>query len=113
MKKYDIQVQHEKKTIDMVVRGSFSEQDVQNFMRDYQNAVSSIKAGEYTLEIDCTNLDILTQDMVPQMEASLNMYKESGFHTVQLNIRNNAVLKLQLHRLARSIGLKNAKTVDV
>ncbi|SES76451.1 hypothetical protein SAMN05421676_101392 [Salinibacillus kushneri] len=113
MEKYYINIVHGKKTIEMEVRGSFTEEDVQRFARDYQNAVSSITTDEYTLEVDCTNMEILRQEMIPQLEGSMQMYKESGFKTVQFNTKSNAILKLQIHRLARNIGLKNSKVVDV
>ncbi|MRG87352.1 hypothetical protein [Salinibacillus xinjiangensis] len=113
MKKYDINIVNDKNTIEMAVRGSFKEEDVQNFVRDYQSAVSRVNVENFTLEVDCTNMDILRQEMIPQLENSFKMYNESGFKTVQFNTKSNAILKLQLHRLARNVGMKNAKIVEV
>ncbi|ENH98194.1 hypothetical protein J416_01829 [Gracilibacillus halophilus YIM-C55.5] len=113
MKKYDINIVNDKNTIEIEVRGSFEEEDVQNFVRDYQSAVSAVNVEDFTLEVDCTNMDILRQEMIPQLENSFKMYKESGFNIVQFNTKSNAILKLQLHRLARNVGMKNAKIVEV
>jgi hypothetical protein len=112
-KKYSMTVNTEEKTIDMKVTGTFDHEDVQNFVNDYQTTVNSIIATEYTLEVDCTNMDLLSQEMVPALENSFKMYHESGFKKVNFNIKNIVVLKMQLNRIARDSGLTNAEVVVV
>ncbi|WP_251548817.1 hypothetical protein [Neobacillus muris] len=113
MEKYSIKVNTAKKAVDMNVNGTFTTEDVQNFVRDYQATVDSIEAGSFTLEVDCTNMDILTQDMVPSLENSYKMYKESGFKRVNFSIKKNPVLKMQLTRIARNTGLTNAQVIEL
>jgi len=106
---YRMKVNSSTKIFDMFVGGTFTPTDVENFVRDYNNEVNRINASEYVLEIDCTSMDLLKPEMVPSLENSYRMYKESGFKEVVFNIKGNAVLKLQLSRLARNTGLTNAE----
>ncbi|MFJ5624375.1 hypothetical protein ACIQD3_16940 [Peribacillus loiseleuriae] len=111
--KYSIKVNEGKKVVDMFVGGSFTPIDVQNFVKDYQKIVASVDVASYQLIIDCTTMDLLTQEMVPSLENSYRMYKESGFEKVIFTIKENAILKMQLSRLARNTGLTNVEVVNV
>ncbi|MCM3440061.1 hypothetical protein AB3Z07_21430 [Metabacillus halosaccharovorans] len=109
---YEIKVNHGAKTVEMYIGGTFTPTDVQNFVSDYQKEVSAINAPVYTLEIDCSYMDLLKQEMIPSLENSYKMYKESGFKKVIFKIKQNPVLKLQLNRLARNTGLTNAEVIE-
>ncbi|SDJ78484.1 hypothetical protein [Sediminibacillus albus] len=113
MTKYTINVVSSSKTIEMEVKGSFSSEDVKNFVTDYQKKVNSIDASSYTLDVDCTSMDLLTKDMVPSLENSFKMYNESGFNKVVFTIKKNPVLKMQLNRIAKSAGLTNSEVAEV
>ena len=97
----------------MKVSGSFTPADVQNFVKDYQAKVASIDAATYNLDVDCTTMDILKPEMVPSLENSYKMYKESGFNKVIFTINKSAILKMQLNRIARNTGLTNAEVVEL
>ncbi|PMC40620.1 hypothetical protein CJ195_02580 [Bacillus sp. UMB0899] len=109
---YEIKVNRGAKNVEMYIGGTFTPTDVQNFVSDYKNKISVINANEFTLEIDCTFMDLLKQEMIPSLENSYKMYKESGFKKVVFKIKQNPVLKLQLNRLARSTGLSNAEVIE-
>lgn len=111
--KYSIKVNSNKKVIDMNVSGSFTSEDVQKFVTDYQNTVRKIEASTYNLDVDCTTMDILKQEMVPSLENSYKMYQESGFNKVIFTIKKNPVLKMQLNRIAKNSGLNNAEVVEI
>ena len=109
---YEIKVNHGTKTVEMYIGGTFTPTDVQNFVGDYKEVISAITPTEFTLEIDCSFMDLLKQEMVPSLENSYKMYKESGFKKVVFKIKQNPVLKLQLNRLARNTGLTNAEVIE-
>ncbi len=109
---YEIKVNRGAKIVEMYIGGTFTATDVQNFVADYKKEISAISAKEFTLEIDCTYMDLLKQEMIPSLENSYKMYKESGFNKVVFKIKQNPVLKLQLNRLARNTGLTNAEVIE-
>jgi len=111
--KYSIVINAAKKVINMKVVGTFTPEDVQNFVKDYQAKVNSIEASAYTLDVDCTSMDILKPEMVPALENSFKMYKESGFGKVLFTINKSAILKMQLNRIVRNSGLTNAEVVEL
>ena len=110
---YTINVNPSSKVIDISVKGSFTPEQAQAFHNEYQTKVSSITAKDFTLKVDCKDMNIITQDMLPKLEVSYNMYKQSGFKEVQFVITKNPVIKMQLSRVARNTGLNNAVVVEV
>ncbi|WP_078578279.1 hypothetical protein [Salipaludibacillus agaradhaerens] len=110
--KYKLGLNTPAKKVEMEVNGTFSPKDVENFVNEYQKIVDKINATEYTLDIDCSKLDILQQEMVPSMEGAFTLYKESGFKKVILNVKSS-VLKMQLSRLARNTKLTTAEIVEL
>ena len=110
---YTINVNLISKVIDISVRGTFSIELVQAFLTEYQQKVSSISAKDFILKVDSTDMNIITQEMLPKLEISFNMYKESGFKEIQFIIKQSATIKMQLNRVARNTGLTNAVIVDL
>lgn len=109
---YTINVNQGQQTIDMAVKGTFTPEQAQNFHRDYQSRVGSITAQNFTLKVDCMDMNVITQDMLPKLQVSFEMYKASGFKNVQFLIKKSPVIKMQLMRVARNAGLVNAEVVE-
>ena len=110
---YSIIVNPAKKTIDMSVKGTFTPQQAQDFHKDYQRKVASINASNFVLKVDCKDMNVITQDMLPALEISFKMYKESQFNKVEFIIQKSPVVKMQLGRIARNTGLSNSEIVEV
>ena len=109
---YSINVNKATKVIEISVIGSFTPEQAKAFHTDYQAKVGSIVAADFTLKVDCTDMNIITQEMLPKLEISFNMYKESGFKEIQFIIKQSATIKMQLNRVARNTGLTNAVIVE-
>ena len=110
---YSIKVNKATKVIEISIIGSFTPEQAKAFHTDYQAKVSSIVAEDFILKVDCTDMNIITQEMLPKLEISFNMYKESGFKEVQFIIKQSATIKMQLNRVARNTGLTNAVVVEL
>ena len=110
---YTINVNLISKVIDISVRGAFSTELVQAFLTEYQQKVSSISAKDFILKVDSTDMNIITQQMLPTLENSFTMYKNSGFKEIHFIIKPSPTIKMQVNRLARNIGLTNARVVEL
>lgn len=110
--KYYVKLNQTKKIINCMVSGTFVPEDAQSFVDDYHKAVNSINPAEYTLEFDCTSMQVVSADMVPHLEACFGLYKESGFNKVIFKVQDNVVLKMQFNRLARNTGLTNIEVTS-
>lgn len=108
---YAMKTNTAKKTVDLVVSGTFTPEKVQRFVNDYQKEVGKVNPKDYSLVLDCTDLDVVTQDMIPDLEACYRMYKDSGFNKVIFEIQDKPIVKMQLSRIARTSGLTNAEVV--
>ena len=112
MQKTGIQVNVAKKVMNISVNGRMGKEDAKVFLDDYLAKTKAINAGEYTLEVDCTEMQVLTQDMYDELVHVMSLYKSSGFKHITFIVKSNQVLKMQLSRLGRNAGLTNASYVD-
>ncbi|PLR76208.1 hypothetical protein CU633_16890 [Bacillus sp. V3-13] len=111
--KYSMKVNQGAQTMELMVGGTFTPADVDSFIKDYQRNVASIDAKSFSLELDCTTMNLVTPEMVPLLESCYKLYKESGFKQVIFKIKQSTILKMQLSRLARNTGLQNAQVVEI
>lgn len=105
--KYQIKVNNENNEVELNIEGNAEQEELQEFLKDYNDTISKIKPETMELIVDCTKMQVLTSDMVPALESCFELYKTSGFKQVVFTIQSNAVLKMQLSRLARNSGLTN------
>lgn len=110
---YSMNVRIATKTIDMMVAGRFSQEKAEAFIKDYQSKVGGIKADEYTLKFDCRDLEIVTPEMIPSLENCFQMYKSSGFKKVEVGIKKSPIIKMQINRLGRGVGMTNLEIAEI
>lgn len=113
MKKTMVQVNGIKKEMNIAVDGRITKEDSVVFLAQYRSATKTINASEFTLKVDCTNMQLLTKDMYDDLGQVMNLYKTSGFKLVEFTIKSNQILKMQLNRIAKGQGLTNISFVDV
>ncbi|MFX3618879.1 MAG: hypothetical protein ACE3JK_15330 [Sporolactobacillus sp.] len=105
--KYSINVKAQEKEIDMVIRGSFTKEDVMSFVTDYNQSLQPIDPKDFILNVDCTTMNIITQDMIPDLENSFSLYGQAHFKKIVFIIVKSPVIKMQLNRVAKHAGLNN------
>lgn len=111
---YEINVNNANKEMNMVIIGSWNDADVTDFERDYNRAVKSISGvGTYTLNADCTDMNIITQTMIPGLEYCFNMYKASGFGNFVLSIKRSPIIKMQLNRVLKGVKFPNFEIKEI
>ncbi|AGK55327.1 hypothetical protein [Bacillus sp. 1NLA3E] len=113
MGSFNFNVNSEEKIFDVKVEGSFSEGDAVSFINQYNKHTASFNPTEYIIDLDCTDLKVSDNDVLPMLEQCYKMYKESGFSKVIFKIKQNTILKMQLGRIARSTGLSNYEIIEV
>ncbi|WP_347380013.1 hypothetical protein [Paenibacillus pabuli] len=107
--RYSIELNRNSKVMYLMVAGTFNNEKVAEFIRDYNSNVASVVASEFVLEIDVTDMKVLTQDMIPQMQACHQLYRESGFKKVVFVTNGSALVQSQMARVARMADLKNVE----
>ncbi|MER2110513.1 MAG: hypothetical protein ABS899_06550 [Desemzia incerta] len=109
---YTITVNETEKKVFLFVSGKAEPEAIQGFFNDYSQTVSDIKPSEYELVVDCKEMQVETPDMLEQLAASFNLYKETGFKEITFEV-NSAILKMQINRIVRQVNLTNANVVEV
>ena len=102
--KFNLDKNAKKVTIEVI--GSFVPEKEKEFFDNYKQISSQINPSEYTLIIDCTSMNIVTQNYVDKLGATFGLYKQTGFGNVIMKLSASAIVKMQLHRLAKNAGLQ-------
>mgnify|MGYP003412930584 FL=1 len=110
---YIIDLNPQNKTINIRVEGVFTPDQATQFHTDYEKQVNSISAGTFDLIVDCTDMKVINQDMIPALTHSLELYKSSNFKKIKFTINGNPILKMQLNRIIRSVGIINGEIEEV
>ena len=108
---YTITVDAAEKKVFLFVSGKAEPEAVQGFFNDYSQTVSAINPSEYELVVDCKEMQVETPDMLEKLGASFSLYNETGFKQITFEI-SSAVIKMQINRIARNVGLTNARIVE-
>jgi adenine deaminase len=108
---YTIDTNRTTKEIQMKVVGVFTPQQAEAFHNDYKKHIGSIQASDFTLNVDCTDMKVISQDMIPKLQYSFELYKNSGFKKVKFITNGQVVIKMQINRIARTVGLPNYEVV--
>ncbi|MGE7922620.1 hypothetical protein ACQKND_05490 [Viridibacillus arvi] len=109
---YKMSVNNLKKELDMQIVGNFTPEQADRFIKDYNRTVASINCSDYILRLDCKDLAVVTPELVPALEDCYNLYKQSEFNKVIFEINNSVVVKMQLSRITRKVGLNKAEFVQ-
>ncbi len=109
---YKIKKNEALKKIEIYVGEKITLAEVERFTTEFQRTVSSIDATSFDLEIDCTNMKVLTPDLTVNLTEAMGLYKQVGFKKNIFVVQNDVVLKMQLTRLARNAGLTNAEVIS-
>lgn len=109
---YIIDVKPVNKSVTMNVVGDFTAEQAEQFHLDYEKQVNSIAADEFVLNVDCTDMKVINKEMTPALTHSFNLYKSSGFKKIAFHITANAIVKMQLNRIAKSVGLPNYEIIQ-
>jgi hypothetical protein len=105
MKKYDISLDTIDKTLNVKIGGMFDQSDAESFIKDFTGILATIKAIDFDLVFDASELSVSKPEMLPMLEGCFKMYKDIGFKKVVANVGSNITLKMQLGRIARTAGL--------
>lgn len=111
MKKTSIQVNTVRKVVNISVSGKMTMEDAHVFVADYNSKIRAITPSNYNLEVDCTQMQLLTDDMIMNLTEVMKMYKTTGFKQVKFTVTNKLMLNMQLSCLAKAAGLTNATVV--
>ena len=91
--------------MEIVVGDQMTTADAKGFAQEYSTNVASLTPAQYVLEINCKGMKVLSQEMAQLLEKAIMMYKQTGFKKVVFLMPNETILKMQISRLCRKVGL--------
>lgn len=112
MNNRELNVDKLKKIMIAKPKGTYTIEDAKQAIIDYQNTIKSIDPKQYTLEIDCQELNVTAPDTVPMLEKCFEMYNETGFKKIEfIVLEDSPIIKMQLGRIARKTNLSNYEII--
>ncbi|AXI09241.1 hypothetical protein CUC15_09995 [Oceanobacillus zhaokaii] len=102
---YSMELNIIKKEFKIEFRGSFSQQQTTNFLNDYNKHIGSITPSDYTLVLGKREMKVLTQEVGSILESAFELYENTGFKKVQIEISESPVVKMQLNRILKKTSL--------
>lgn len=108
---YSITLNKTTKKVELFVSGKADPEAVQGFFDEYTTIVTQIQPSEYELVVDCREMQVETPDMLEKLSATFDLYGKTGFKQITFEV-GSAILKMQINRIARNIGLTNAQVVE-
>ncbi|MGN7455963.1 hypothetical protein ACTHPH_14230 [Paenibacillus pasadenensis] len=112
MGSFNINVDRTNQVFHAVVEGTFTPEEGMASVQAYQKEIATIAVPEYEIHIDCTELNVSSPSALPILEGCFQMYKQDGFKKVVLTLARNPILKMQLGRVARTVGLENCEIIE-
>ncbi|GEL77826.1 hypothetical protein [Tenuibacillus multivorans] len=108
---YKIDVKDNEKLFFVKVGGFFKDEEAKQFLDEYLSKYESITPSEYDLVLDCKELSVSAQDMVPVLKERLEMYASQGFNRIFLVKMDSATGMMQLKRAGEESGFWGQITV--
>lgn len=91
--------------------GIIDPEDAEYFISEYAKNLKIIKATEYELFFDCTELRLAGKDiqsgadMTQSLKGCLSLYKADSFKKLIFDCSKNLTMAMQLNRLGKEVGL--------
>ncbi|WP_138494156.1 hypothetical protein [Paenibacillus pinistramenti] len=112
MGSFNIQILKACKTMKIQVQGVFSPEDGKASIEDYHQYIADIHVPDYTLDLDCSQLEVSAPESLPHLGHCFELYKKDGFKKIIFRLSDNPILKMQLNSLARATDLTNCEFIE-
>lgn len=101
---FTIKVDHDKKTLEMVIGGVFVESDAEAFLKDYKSKVATLKPNQYTLIADCRKLQTSASNMMPILKNCVALYMEYPYKKRYTIFSESGISKSQMFKIGEEVG---------
>lgn len=109
---YTIQKNLVGKKVEITVGDRMTPVEAERFGKEFASTIASINAAQFQLVIDSTNMKVLTPEMATKLEGAMALYNQAGFSKILVRLQNNPVLKMQVSRIARKVGLTSFEIIE-
>lgn len=93
--------------INAVCEGMFTQADAKAYVDTFRKEAAKVNPATCHLMLDGSKLAVSPQEMQEMLKGVFALYKSMGFNNVTMKLGNNALLKMQISRLAKESGLSN------
>jgi two-component sensor histidine kinase len=104
-------ITHGVNTLNVSLSGKFEPERGNEFLKAFQAEVAKIQPSNTVLHFSAGDFHVLSADYQDGLKACFAMYQKIGFKKIMMDLGNNAILSMQVKRLASEAGLKNFEIV--
>ncbi len=103
------QVTHNQNTLTVKLEGKFDQALTAEFVNAFQTEVAKIQPANTELKFLAENFQVLGADMHDTLKSCFELYQKLGFKKVLMDLGTNAILNMQVKRIAAAAGLQNVE----
>lgn len=100
-------ITHDQNTMIVKLEGKFDQDLTAQFVQAFQAEVGKIQPADTELRFLAGTFQVLGADMTDTLRGCFELYQKIGFKKILMDLGSNAVLSMQVKRLATAAGLKN------
>ena len=106
MVKYAVSINEKMKSINMVLSGFFTDNDANNFVRDFIELSNKVKTEDAYLVFDCGKLFLYPCEAKLKLRNIFKLYKDIGYKLVRMKLyKPQKELARKFKELGEEIGL--------
>lgn len=104
-------ITHGVNTLKIALSGKFGPEHGEQFVKAFQAEVAKIQPSNTELQFSAGDFQVLAAENQSGLKDCLELYQKIGFKKIVMDLGNNAILGMQVKRLAASAGLSNFEIV--
>lgn len=98
-------------SLKITLAGKFTPEETAQFLKEFQAEVAKIQPANTELHFSAGDFQVLAAERQDSLKECFQLYHKIGFKKVVIDVGNNAILKMQVKRLAADAGVTNFEIV--
>lgn len=91
----------------ITLEGLFTPEETDQFVSGFMSEIKKIQPSKSELIFDVTKFQILPANMHETLKNCFQMYQSFGFKKILIYLGGNAILGMQVRRIATEAGMEN------
>jgi hypothetical protein len=98
-------------TLKVTLSGKFDDESRNRFLADFQAEVAKLQPANTELQFSAGDFHVLSADRQEGLKLCFGIYQKIGFKKITMDLSDNAILGMQVKRIAAAAGLTNFEIV--
>lgn len=107
--KYEVSVDKTKQEVHITFSGMLEPEDAEKFFVVYGNVTNGLPKEDYTVVVDCKNINIFKPEVIPYVRHGFIEY--NNYKHIQVIESTGTLVKMQFRRIGKELILPEKRSV--